>query len=509
MTTRRNLLAAGGIGLLAASGVGRAVAQGRDKGVLRVAATLSPTSLDPVTGRGGSDHVCLYLFYDTLVEFDEQTLKPRPGLASKWTYTDPKTLVLTLRPGVVFHDGTPFDASVVKFNLDRAAKHPRSSIQVDVGGIESIEVTGPLEVTLRLKIADSSIPLTLSDRAGMMVSPAAIEKFGADHDRNPVGTGPWSMTAFRPGERLTGVKNDRYWKPGLPVVANIQVSFILDLNTCLRTVVSGENDFTYNLSSVQAQAAEKTPSVVLTRTATIGNMWHVWMNNGRAPFNDVRVRRALLHSIDKNAYNRATQRGMGEVATGLYPKAYWAYHAESSGAHPLDVEKAKALLAEAGHSNGIDAVFRVFPDQFSQQSFEVIAAMAAKAGFRLKPVSGGTPGAVADSFFGGEGDMMMGRWSGRPDPSVAFATLYAKGAYFNPGSQEADGFKEALAKTLSVEDPADRAPLLRELQKIVTDNAQDLPLVFEPLVAVYSKRVKNYVPNLLGKPRFENVSLDG
>jgi ABC-type transport system substrate-binding protein len=508
MTTRRDVLVAGGAGLIVATGSGRALAQAASGAVLRVASSLSPTTLDPVTGRGGSDHVSLYPFYDTLVEFDEQTLKPLPGLAASWAYPDPETLILKLRPGVVFHDGTPFDAVAVKFNLDRAASHPRSSIQVDVGGIKSVEVTGPLEVTLHLKRADSSIPLTLSDRAGMMASPTAIKKLGDEHDRNPVGTGPWRLVEFRPGDKLTAVRNPNYWKPGLPRIPNLQISYILDLNTCLRTVVSGSNDFTYNLSSVQAQAAESMSSVVLTRTATIGNMWHVWMNNGRPPFNDVRVRQALLYSIDKRAYNRVTQRDQGEIATGLYPKAYWGYDPGAANAYPFDLAKSKTLLAEAGRAGGVDVVFRVFPDQFSQQSFEVLSAMAAKAGIRLKPVSGGTPGAVADSFFrDGEGDMMMGRWSGRPDPSVAFATLYAKGSYFNPGSAEAPGFQDALVKSLSVEDPASRAQLLRNLQQIVNDFAQDLPLVFEPLVAVHSKRVKNYATNLLGKPRFEKVTL--
>lgn len=149
---RRDLLAlAGGVALASASGMSAfAQAAAKKGGVLRIASPANPSSLDPTTGGAGSDHTLLWTMYDTLVEWDYDTLKPKPGLA-KWKYADPKTLVLDITKDVKFHDGTPLDAEAVKFNLERNRSDQRSNIKADLTSVESVEVTGPLQVTLKLK----------------------------------------------------------------------------------------------------------------------------------------------------------------------------------------------------------------------------------------------------------------------------------------------------------------------------------------------------------------------
>ena len=122
-------------GTLAAAGFGsNAFAQGtpRRGGILRISAPANPSSLDPATGGAGSDHAFLFTMYDTLTEWDFETLKPKPGLAESWSFTDPTTFVLNIRPGVTFHDGTPLDAEAVKFNLERNKSDPKSNIKADL-----------------------------------------------------------------------------------------------------------------------------------------------------------------------------------------------------------------------------------------------------------------------------------------------------------------------------------------------------------------------------------------
>src|SRR5690606_16911012 len=119
-------------------------------GRLRVALQVNPSSLDPATGGAGADHVALYNFYDTLVDWEPETLAARPGLARSFEFSDPQTLVLDLQEGVTFHDGTPMDAEAVKFNLDRSREAEVSNIRADLASIASVEMTGPLQVTLRL-----------------------------------------------------------------------------------------------------------------------------------------------------------------------------------------------------------------------------------------------------------------------------------------------------------------------------------------------------------------------
>src|SRR5438445_5618877 len=159
-TTRRELMALM-TGAAAGAALGSpAFAQGAPKrgGVLRISAPANPSSLDPATGGAGSDHAFLFTMYDTLTEWDFETLKPKPGLAESWKFTDPNTLVLNIRAGVTFHDGTPLDAEAVKFNLDRNKSDAKSNIKADLLSVASVEVTGPQQVTLKLKAPDTALP---------------------------------------------------------------------------------------------------------------------------------------------------------------------------------------------------------------------------------------------------------------------------------------------------------------------------------------------------------------
>src|SRR5258705_8900887 len=151
-TTRREVMALISGALAGAALGGEAFAQGTPKrgGILRISTPANPSSLDPATGGAGSDHPFLFTMYDTLTEWDFETLKPKPGLAESWKFTDPNTLVLNIRAGVTFHDGTPLDAEAVKFNLERNKADPKSNIKADLASMASVEVTGPLPATLKL-----------------------------------------------------------------------------------------------------------------------------------------------------------------------------------------------------------------------------------------------------------------------------------------------------------------------------------------------------------------------
>jgi len=178
----------------------------RTGGTLRVALRAEVSTLDPHKGASGTDHMYLYPIYDTLVRFDEK-LNALPGLAESWETPDPKTLVLKLRRGVKFHDGTPFDAEAVKFNILRAQDKKLSAITSELAGIEAVETPDPQTVRLKLARPDAALVLTLADRAGMMVSPTAAQKQGDQFGRNPVGAGE------RSEERRVGKECRSRWSP--------------------------------------------------------------------------------------------------------------------------------------------------------------------------------------------------------------------------------------------------------------------------------------------------------
>src|SRR5258707_4999894 len=187
-------------------------AQGAPKsgGILRISAPANPASLDPATGGAGSDHAFLFTMYDTLTEWDFETLKPKPGLAESWKFTDPNTLVLNIRAGVTFHDGTPLDAEAVKFNLERNKSDAKSNIKADLGSMVTAEVTGPMQVTLKLSTPDAALPGILSDRAAMVVSPTAIKASSAGNvARAPVGAGADVLLNWAGSEKIRIKSNDK------------------------------------------------------------------------------------------------------------------------------------------------------------------------------------------------------------------------------------------------------------------------------------------------------------
>lgn len=501
-------LVSGTVALGALGRPGLLLAQGR--GLLTVAAPANPSSLDPATGGAGTDHVFLYPIFDTLVEWDYATLAPKPGLAKAWAYPDPKTLVLSLQENVRFHDGTPFDAEAVRFNLERNRSDQRSNIRTELASIDSVTVTGPLEVTLKLKEADTSLVLILSDRAGMMVSPAAVAKLGERHDRNPVGTGPMTFAGWSDGERVELRRNGDYWKANRPLVDGIEFRIITDSATRLRSVMSGQAAIAYHLDGRQLPLIERSKNLALVTGPTI-YCYQLYLNMSRGPLQDVRVRQALNYAIDREAFVKATMAGAGEPAYMNLPRSHWAYDAEVAKLYPYDPDRARALLKEAGFANGVELDMRGYSDQGSVQRQEFLLEQLSRVGFRGRFRTGTIP-EMSAAYFGPEkgGDFLVSAFTGRPDPSQTYALMYTEQAYFNAGRVPPPaGFNEALLRSRSSSDIAERRQALAQVQRLVMEHALVVPLAFRNEVGAAAAKVENLHSNLLGKPKFEDVGLKG
>ena len=203
----------------------------------------NPASVDPMTGRNLPDFDVLYAVFDALIDFEPKTLELKPGLAKSWKFTDPKTLVLDLVEGVKFHDGTDFDGDVVKFNIERYKTDQRSNVKADLSTVDGVEVNGKNQVTIKLNRPNAGLPNILTNRVGLMVSPKSIQAAqGGNVDRAPVGTGPFKFVSWQDNDSFVLVRNENYWKPGLPYLDGINIKIINELNTIVRAVVAGEAD---------------------------------------------------------------------------------------------------------------------------------------------------------------------------------------------------------------------------------------------------------------------------
>ena len=513
---RRRLLQGAGafaaLPLLSPVLTGPAGAQGtpRKGGILKVSAPFNPSSLDPVTGGAGSDHMVLYPIFDTLVDFEPATLAAKPGLATEWSFPDPKTLVMTLRQGVRFHDGEPFDANAVKANLDRARSDPRSAVKGDLASVASVEVVEPFKVALTLSRPDTALPLILADRAGMMSSPKAVEAKGRQYDREPVGTGPFRFERWHDNDVVVLVKNPDYWKPGLPHLDGITFRVITDLNTGLRSVMAGENHVAYRLNPQQKLVADRMKEkLVVSSTPTIAD-YHLVFNYGRKPLNDVRVRQAINHAIDRDAFNRAALLGLGVPAQTMLPPGYWAHDESLNDFYRHDPDKARALLAEAGYKDGVDIKFFGYSDQASQQRHEIIIEHLRKSGIRAQMTVGSSGDMYQRFMIQGEGDMLLALWTGRPDPSQPFLLVYGENGFNNSGKvPPPPEMVAAQNDAQSVSDPDERKKAFSRLERAALEHALSCELAFVPGIEVFTPNVKGYQPNLLGKPKLGELYLDG
>ncbi len=487
---------------------GTANAAPRKGGVLRVSAWTNPTTLDPTTGSGGSDHIFLYTMFDSLVAFDYATLEPKPGLALSWSYPDPLTFVLNLRPGIVFHDDTSCDADAVKFNLDRIREDPRSNVKPDLATVASVAVTGPLQVTLKLSQPDTALPLILSDRAGMMCSPTAVKALGKDHDRKPVGAGPWKFVSWADSEKIVVTRHEKYWDPKRPYLDGVEFSVIQEVNTGLRSVIAGQNDLVYYLSPQQKPIVDRSKNLVSVTGPTLYCI-QLYINFGRKPMNDVRVRQAINYAIDREEFNKATMAGLSEPATLSLPKSHWAHDAEMAKAYPYDPAKAKKLLGDAGYPDGLDVNIAVYSDQRSQQRLEVLIEQFRKIGIRVTSYAGTIPQQTNAFFAEKKGDLYLSAWTGRPDPSQTYKLMFGAGSFYNASRIETvPEIGPALLETRGYEDIPSRKKAFSKLQKIVTENALVVPLVFQFELDAHTQKVKDFRPNLLGKCKFEDVWLE-
>jgi peptide/nickel transport system substrate-binding protein/glutathione transport system substrate-binding protein len=488
----------------------RGLAAGTPKrgGTLRVAIPYNPAALDPATGRNLPDFNTLSALFDGLTALDPVSLEPKPCLAKSWAWKDPKTLVLDLRDDVVFHDGTPFDAEAVKFNIERVKSDHRSNIKGDIAAVEAVEVAGPHRVVMHLPQPNAAVLTILADRSGLMVSPASVKAAkDGNVDRHPVGTGPFKFVSWEDNARIVLTRNDKYWQPGLPYLDGIVLSILNEQQTLVRSLMAGQNDVGLNIVIQLKPVIDRAPDLVTTLVPTT-NFLGIYLNYGRPPLDDVKVRQALSYGVDREAMNKVLALGLDLPGNGVIPNWHWACDPVSFSKYTYQPEKAKKLLAEAGHPNGIDIPMLGWSDQNSMQRQELAISELAKAGIRIK-LTPGTPGGTALAFFGPrkQGAGRMSAISGRADPSQQYGDLFSAGGYRNAGRTELPGYRALYDATLATTDQEERKKAFIKLQRFVIDNALIMTFLFgaEPLVT--HKKVQGMVLDRLDKPHYERVWL--
>lgn len=497
-------LAVLGLGFLATAD--SALAQDRPVhgGTLNVSLPNDAKSLDPTYQINFTERQPLYLIYNNLVGLTPD-FSYAPELAEKWELVDGGSkLILHLRQGVKFHDGTTFDAAAVKWNLDHRMNPQTASPsrQLLTELISSVDIDGPTRVIINLKGPAPNLLGMLGQREGFMISPAAASKYGKELGVNPVGTGPFVFKEWDPGNRLIVDKNPNYWEPGKPYLDRIV--FLQTSNTAVGVprLMTRELDFVSALTPVDVRPLEGRAGIKLSRSP--GNRWMaLQMRIDKPPFDNPKLRQAMAHAIDRKRIVDIVMSGKADVAEGPTPPGLWWFD-DSVVGYPYDPAKARALLAEPGVKPEAELVLSVSPvainQQVSQLAQEQLQAVGLKV--RIEPVS------IADWYpqlLNGAINFLPIRWSQRPDPDGLFSYLYHSKSGHNSSKYISPELDSLLDRARALEDRNARRDLYVQAQKLMV---RDLPYIYifhSIEFAAMREEVRNYVwiPDEI--PRFREV----
>jgi peptide/nickel transport system substrate-binding protein len=265
----------------------------------------------------------------------------------------------------------------------------------------------------------------------------------------------------------------------------------------------------YQLPPRQKAILERSPNVKLANGPTL-YVFQIFLNWAKPPFDDIRVRKAFNFAIDRESFVKAALAGLAEPAYMNLPKAHWAYDASVAGLYPHNPDMAKKLLTEAGHKDALPIELVGYPDQDSVQRQEILIEMFRKAGMDVKFKNAPIAEASA-AFFGAEkrGSGILAAWTGRPDPSLTYSLMFTKDAYYNGGRAPVPAELEAaIRESRASEDIELRRKAFATVQKLVMENAFVAPLAFQFELVAMNKKVQGYKPNLLGKPKYDDVWLE-
>src|SRR6266404_740313 len=289
--------------------------------------------------------------FDTLVGLDDKG-RPVPKLALSWTHSDDyKTWTFKLRPGVKFHDGTPFNAQAVKENFDRQ-KDPANKCRCAFYIAYIHDVQAPDEMTVVYNLNDPQVNqpalMTIQNQNNAIHSPTAWKTKGDDYNRNPVGTGPFILKSWTAGDRMILEKNLDYWDKDKVNFERITLKPLPDAQSRFASLQSGEIDLIWDdeYDADNIQKAQKDPKLTVHTYTGSGAAVYAF-NTKTPPFDDVRVRQALVMAIDRKKMSQAITNGLARPTTNPYGDGSWV-KCKDDGALPNDVEKAKALIKDYG-----------------------------------------------------------------------------------------------------------------------------------------------------------------
>ena len=465
---------------------------------LTVGMSQEPVSLDPAAGLFIPEQFIIQQIFDPLIYADPE-LNLHPALASEWSANEEGTeFSFTLRDDVSFHDGTALTAEAVRISFDRAAEG--KSVAAAAPSIMSdyieTQIVDDTHVVVKFSTPHATFLQDITRPWMMISSPAAIEKYGDDYGRHPVGTGPFVFEEWAAQEYVTVTRNEEYaWAPdffnheGPAYLEGITFRFLPESATRLTAYEAGEAQIVQDPSYLEATMYMDDPDAALYTFAAPGMTSHQMINVEKAPTDDINVRKALIYAVDQDQISQTAFYGLQPAAHSLISPTTWSFSQEADDMYRYDPEKAAELLEASGwvdsDGDGIrekDGVklhieYPALP-AYEEAFMELLAYYFSKVGFEVNITQLDDAGITEFGYAGRHNILNMG-WISR-DPSVidyVYNSANIEGGTESSYCRFRDAHFDELLNTAPQTIDADaREAMYKEIQMIAMENALLVPV---------------------------------
>ena len=445
---------------------------------------LEPPHLDPTAGAAAAiDEIVYANVFEGLTRIGPDG-SVQPALAASWDVSEDGTVyTFNLQSGVKFHDGTDFEASDVVFSLDRARAEDSVNAQKPLfAQIDTVEAVDATTVKVTLKQPQGSFLYNMGWGDAVIVAPESAE----DNKANPIGTGPFKFESWAKGSSITIVKSDGYWGDDV-ALEKAEFRIIPDAAAAVPALLSGDVHAFANLQAGDALLQiQSDPRFTVVIGATEGETI-LSTNNMKPPFDNLKVRQAIAHALNRDALIIGNGSGYGTPIGSHFSPANEAY-VDLVGTYEYDPEKAKALLAEAGYPDGIKATLKLPPPAYAREGGQVVAAQLRDVGIDLEIIPVEWAQWLDQVFKAKDYDLTIVSHTEPNDIGI-----YARDDYYFQYNNPA--FNEIISKLDVTSDPDMRKSLFGEAQQMIANDAVNGFMYQLPKIGVWDAKIEGLWEN--------------
>jgi peptide/nickel transport system substrate-binding protein len=501
VTRRRLLLSTAAVaGMSLVPGFALAQENPVSGGVLKVAFSADPAGFDPSMGPSGMSHVVIEQVYSTLMSVDTEAV-PYPDLAESFEMSqDGLQYTFKLRQGVKFHNGDELTAEDVKFTFDRLrAPDSAYSYKSQIETIADVTVVDPHTVKFMLS-AQTGPFLTYMAFPGSSIVPKKLVETGHDLNAKPIGSGPFKFVSYQPRSMVIFEKNPDFYEAGKPYFDGMEFHLIADVTALTNAVLAGTVHFSNEIPPKDWANVSSTPGIV-GQTLEGSRYYWLLMNNETPPMDKPKVRQAIAHALNRSAIVAGTFFGQATpILGGVIPEWNWAHAGLSVFKPEGDVDKAKALLAEAGVPDGFQTSITMassFPAMVAMAP--IIQANLAAIGIKAEIKTMEIPRYWDEVWGPSAFDITTMYWvSPLADPDDFVYNNYACKTGINVQKSCSPAMDAVLKEAKSATTIDARKEAYRRQQELSLEEMPIVPLVNAWLLIAHTDKLQNYKPMRTG-----------